>query len=174
MGRFPRGGDSASVRDFGKCDIRAHLCLQMLGHLEIRVLFHLYSLLRLHSGGCRGLLGNQTRVRAGRQWLGLADCDVLPLCAGHDALGCAAIAGKEGAFHISGHAEEEAAYQLVSQSNDGIFSKRGWYFTSPIGNRRTSKGLMPCGESKRMLYSTAARTSVRDAGRWWRRTVPGG
>ena len=40
------------------------------------------------------------------------------------------------------------------------------FVTSPnmVYNRWTSKGLM--GESKRMLYPTAARTSVHDAGRW--------
>lgn len=139
MGRFPRGSDSAAVRDFGKCDIRAHLCLQMLGYREIRVLSHLYSLLRLHSGGCHHLLGNQACVRAGRQWLGLIDSDVLPLCAGHDAFGRGAVAGKEGAFHVSGYAEEEAAYRLVSQSNDGILPKRGWCpepTTSSVKHRR--------------------------------------
>lgn len=97
--------------------LQSFLCLQVLGHREIRVLPHLHPVCRLHSSGCRGLLGNQTRVRAGHQWLGLADCDVLPLCAGHDALGCAAIAGKEGAFHISGYAEEEAAHRLTLRFN---------------------------------------------------------
>lgn len=93
----------------------------MLGHREIRVLSHLYSVLRLHSGGCRRLLGNQTCVRAGRQWLGLIDSDVLPVCIGHNTFGRGAVARKEGTFHVSGRAEEEAAYRLAPQ-----FAERGW------------------------------------------------
>ncbi|WP_234923908.1 lipopolysaccharide biosynthesis protein [Bifidobacterium longum] len=61
----------------------------------------------------RGLLGYQACICTGRQWLGFADSDVLPVCVGHNAFGCSAVARKERTLHVGGYAEEEATYQLA-------------------------------------------------------------